>query len=48
MYHQSFRYSFEIHQSPICSVVIIIIIIFTIDYLYLPATYLYVYPVFIS
>ena len=34
MYHQSFRYSFEIHQSPICSVVIIII--FTFDYLYLP------------
>ena len=34
MYHQSFRYSFEIHQSPICSVVIIIICIF--DYLYLP------------
>ena len=33
MYHQSFRYSFEIHQSPICSVVIIIILIFTFDYL---------------
>ena len=33
MYHQSFRYSFEIHQSPICSVVIIIISIFTFDLL---------------
>ena len=48
MYHQSFRYSFEIHQSPICSVVIIIIIIFTIDYLYLPATYMFILFLFLK